>query len=107
MNKAILIGNLTRTPESGSTQNGVSWCRFTIAISRPYTGQDGQRPADYLNVVAWRGLADNCARYLDKGRKVAVEGRIETRQYDDEDGQRRYVTEIVADSVEFLSTPER
>ncbi|MBR4081361.1 MAG: single-stranded DNA-binding protein [Clostridia bacterium] len=107
MNKAILIGNLTRTPESGSTHAGATWCRFTIAVSRPYTDQDGQRPADFLNIVTWRGLAENCARYLDKGRKVAVEGRIETRQYDDQDGQRRYVTEIVADNVEFLSTPER
>lgn len=104
MNKVILIGNLTRDPEGGTTQNGVSWCRFNLAINRRHTDQNGERQADYLNVVVWRTTADNCLRYLTKGRKVAVEGRIETRQYDGEDGQRRYVTEIVAESVEFLGT---
>lgn len=104
MNRVILIGNLTRDPEGGNTQGGVTWCRFTVAVSRRHIGQDGQRQADFLNVVCWRTTAENCLRYLAKGRKVAVEGRIETRQYDDQDGQRRYVTEIVADTVEFISS---
>lgn len=104
MNKAILIGNLTRDPEGGNTQSGVTWCRFTLAVSRRHVGADGQRQADFLNVVAWRTTAENCLRYLTKGRKVAVEGRIETRQYDDQEGQRRYATEIVADVVEFVSS---
>ena len=106
MNKVIIIGNLTRDPEGGNTQSGVTWCRFTVAVTRRHAGADGQRQADFLNVVAWRTTAENCLRYLTKGRKVAVEGRIETRQYDGDDGQRRYVTEIVADVVEFVSSKQ-
>lgn len=102
MNRVIIIGNLSRDPDSGQTVNGVAWCRFNVAVSRRYTDDNGNRPADFFNVVAWRGLASTCAKYLAKGRKVSVEGRLETRSYDGEDGQRHYTTEIVADSVEFL-----
>lgn len=104
MNKVILIGNLTRDPEGGAAQSGVSWCRFSLAVDRYYTGHNGEKQVDYLNVVAWRSTADNCLLYLKRGAKVAVSGRIETRQYDGENGQRRYVTEIMAESVEFLGT---
>lgn len=104
MNKAILIGNLTRDPEGGSTQNGVSWCRFVVAVTRRHDDQNGQRQTDFLNVVCRRTTAENCLRYLSKGRKVAVEGRIETRRYDDQEGQRRFITEIVAETVEFVSS---
>lgn len=104
MNKVFLIGNLARDPEGGSTQSGISWCRFTLAVNRRRAGADGKKQTDFLQIVTWRTTADNCLRYLAKGRKVAVEGRIETRQYDDQDGQRRYATEIVADAVEFVSS---
>lgn len=103
MNKAILIGNLTRDPESGSTTSGVNYCRFTIAVNRRFTNQAGEREADFIPIVAWRKQADLCAKYLAKGRKVAVVGAIQPRSYDGQDGVKRYVTEVVADEVEFLS----
>lgn len=103
MNKAILIGNLTRDPEYRTTPGGVAVCRFTLAINRRFADAQGNRVADYINVVAWRQTADLCARYLAKGRKVCVEGQIQTRSYDARDGSKRYATEVVADAVEFLS----
>ena len=106
MNKAILIGNLTRDPEVRTTNSGVSVCTFTIAINRRVANQQGVREADFINIVAWRQLAELCGRYLAKGRKVAVVGSIQTRSYDAQDGSKRYVTEVVADEVEFISTPQ-
>ena len=106
MNKAILIGNLTRDPESGQTVGGIARTTFTIAVNRRYTNQQGEREADYIPIVAWRQTAELCARYLAKGRKVAVEGSIQTRSYDAQDGTKRYITEVIADSVEFL-TPQQ
>ena len=102
MNKAILIGNLTRDPEARATSNGTSVCSFTVAVQRRFANQAGERVADFIPVVAWRGLADTCIRYLHKGSKVAVSGMIQTRSYDAQDGTKRYVTEIVADEVQFL-----
>lgn len=102
MNKAILIGNLANDPEY--TQAGdVAKCSFRLAVQRRYTDSNGNRQADFLPVICWRGLAESCAKYLTKGRKCAVEGSIQTRSYDAQDGTKRYVTEIIADSVEFLS----
>lgn len=103
MNKAIIIGNLVREPEFRRTQTGVSVCSFTVAVNRRFADNDGQRAADYIPVVVWRGLAENCAQYLHKGSKVGVVGSIQTRSYEAQDGSKRYVTEIVADNVEFLS----
>lgn len=103
MNKCIFIGNLTRDPESQTTANGVSFCRFSIAVNRQYANANGEREADFINIIAWRGLADNCAKYLSKGRKVCVVGALQTRTYEDKDGNKRYATEIVADDVEFIS----
>ena len=103
MNKVILIGNLARDPELKQTASGTVVCQFTIAVQRRFANAEGRREADFLNVIAWRQLAENCARYLAKGRKAAVEGSIQTRSYDAQDGSKRYVTEIIADSVEFLS----
>ena len=103
MNKAILIGNLTRDPEARTTPSGVAVTTFTIAVNRRFTNQQGVREADFIPIVTWRQTAELCARYLSKGRKVAVEGSIQTRSYDAQDGTKRYVTEIVADNVEFLS----
>ena len=99
MNKAIVIGNLTRDPEKKVTQDGVSVTNFTVAVSR--TGN--REKTDFLPVVTWRTLADNCAKYLAKGRKVAVIGEIQTRSYTANDGGKRYVTEIIANEVEFIS----
>jgi len=106
MNKAILIGNLAADPESRTTASGVAVCTFRLAVQRRFANQQGVREADFLNIVAWRQTAELCARYLSKGRKVAVEGSIQTRSYDAQDGSKRYVTEIVADNVEFLGSPQ-
>jgi single-strand DNA-binding protein len=106
MNKSFIIGRLTKDPEARATQSGISKSSFTVAVDRRYKNQQGERETDFLNVVAWRGLADLCNRYLHKGSKVAVSGSIQTRNYEDKDGIKRYITEIVADEVEFL-TPKR
>ena len=102
MNKVILIGNLANDPEAYTTQSGISRSTFRLAVQRRYTNQQGVREADFLTVIAWRGTADFCNSYLVKGRKVAVEGSIQTRSWDGEDGVRHYATEIIADSVEAL-----
>ncbi len=102
MNKAILVGNLARDPELRKTQSDVSVCTFTVACNRR-KNKDGTQQADFLPVVVWRELADNCYRYLAKGRKVSVVGTIQTRTYEDADGYKRYVTEIIAEEVEFLT----
>lgn len=99
MNKAIIIGNLTKDPELRTTGSGISVCTFRVAVARAFKRDE----TDFLNIVTWRGLAENCAKFLAKGRKVGIVGSIQTREYDDNNGQRRYITEIVADDVEFLS----
>ena len=104
MNKAILIGNLTKDPEITTTNNGVSVCRFTLAVSRRFANAEGERETDFINVVVWRNLADNCHKFLKKGSKAAVVGSIQSRSYDANDGSKRYITEIVAEEVEFIST---
>ena len=104
MNRAFIIGNLTRDPELRTTSGtGSSVCSFTVAVSRRFANQNGERETDFIPVVAWKSTADNCAKYLLKGSKVAVSGSIQTRSYDDKEGQKRYVTEIVADEVQFLN----
>ena len=102
MNKVILIGNIAADPEARTTQSGISTCSFRLAVQRKFANQQGVKEADFFNVVCWRQLAELCGKYLAKGRKVAVEGSIQTRSYDAQDGSKRYVTEVVADSVEFL-----
>lgn len=103
MNKIFLIGNLTRDPELRTTGSGTSVCTFSIAVNRRFSNQAGERVTDFFNIVAWRALGENCAKYLAKGRKVAVCGELQSRNYDDKDGNKRYVTEIIADDVEFLT----
>ena len=100
MNKVILVGNLANDPEPFTTQSGISRSTFRIAVQRRFANAQGVREADFLTVVAWRQTADFCNRYLTKGSKVAVEGSIQTRSYDAQDGSKRWVTEIIADSVE-------
>lgn len=102
MNKVILIGNLAENPTARTTQSGISQSTFRIAVQRRFANAQGVREADFLTVVAWRQTADFCNRYLLKGRKVAVEGSIQVRSYDAQDGSKRYVTEIIADNVEAL-----
>ncbi|MGN0967392.1 MAG: single-stranded DNA-binding protein [Candidatus Coprovivens sp.] len=102
MNKAIIIGRLTRDPEMRTTTSGTNSTTFTVAVSRNYTSANGERETDFLNCVAWRKQAENIAKYCTKGSQVAVEGRIQTRSYDAQDGTKRYVTEIIADNVTFL-----
>lgn len=104
MNKAFLIGRLTRDPELRYTGNNTAVASFTIAVNRTYTNQAGEREADFIPVVVWRRQAESVKNYLSQGSQVAVEGRIQVRNYDDQNGQRRYVTEIVADSVEFIGS---
>lgn len=102
MNKVILIGNLTKDPELTTTTSGISVCRFSLAVSRKFTNSEGERETDFINVVVWRNLADNCHKFLRKGSKAAVVGNIQTRSYDAQDGSKRYVTEVVAEEVEFV-----
>lgn len=104
MNRCFLIGNLTRDPELATTNSGVSVCRFSLAVTRNFSNADGERETDFLNIIVWRGQAENCHKYLKKGSKCAVTGSIQTRSYDAQDGSKRYVTEIVADNVEFLNS---
>lgn len=106
MNKVILIGNLASDPESRTTQNGIAQCRFRLAVQRRYKGANGERDTDFLPVICWRQTAEFAQKYLAKGRKVAVEGSIQTRSYDAQDGSKRYVTEIIADSVEAVGGRE-
>lgn len=102
MNKWIGIGNLTRDPELSETPNGTAVCKFTVAVNRNFTNANGERECDIINVVAWRSLAENCGRFLSKGKKVSVVGSLQTRSYES-NGEKKYVTEIMADEVEFLS----
>ncbi|MGG3734486.1 single-stranded DNA-binding protein [Heyndrickxia coagulans] len=101
MNRTILVGRLTKDPELKYTQNGVAVVSFTLAVNRPFKN-NGEQQADFINVVAWRKTAENAANYLNKGSLVAVDGRIQTRNYEAQDGRRVYVTEVVADQVSFL-----
>lgn len=104
MNKVILIGRLTRDPELRYTGTNTAVATFSLAVNRPFTNQAGEREADFINIVVWRKQAENVKNYLGQGSQVAVEGRIQTRSYDGEDGKKRYVTEVVADNVQFLDT---
>lgn len=104
MNKVVLIGRLTKNPEIRYTSNNVACCTFTLAVSRDYTNQEGQREADFINIQVWKNQAENCSKYLTKGSLIGLLGRIQTRSYDNEKGEKRYVTEIVADKITFLDT---
>ena len=102
MNRIILIGRLTKDPELRYTPNGIAVASFTLAVDRPFLNQQGEREADFINIVVWRKQAENCANYLTKGQQVAVDGRLQIRTYDTQEGQRRWITEVVADRVQFL-----
>ncbi|RST70980.1 single-stranded DNA-binding protein [Siminovitchia acidinfaciens] len=102
MNRVVLVGRLTKDPDLRYTPNGVPVANFTLAVNRTFTNQQGEREADFINCVIWRRPAENVANYLKKGSLAGVDGRLQTRSYDDQDGKRVYVTEVVADSVQFL-----
>lgn len=102
INRVVLIGRLTRDPELRKTQNGTSVCSFTLAVNRRQN-QDGTQDADFINCVAWNKLADNIQLYQKKGNQLGIEGRINTRSYDNQQGQKVYVTEVVAENVQFLT----
>jgi single-strand DNA-binding protein len=102
MNRVVLVGRLTADPELRYTPNGVAVATFRLAVSRPFSNQQGEREADFINCVVWRKPAENVANFLKKGSLAGVDGRIQTRTYDGQDGKRVYVTEVMAESVQFL-----
>lgn len=102
MNKVILIGRLTKDPELRYTQSGAAVCSFTLAVDRGFTNQQGEREADFISVVVWNKSAESAAEYLSKGRQAAVEGRLQIRSYEANDGTKRWVAEVVASHVMFL-----
>lgn len=104
INRVILVGRLTKDPELRYTPSGVAVTQFTLAVNRQFTGQSGEREADFINIVTWRQLAETCANYLRKGRMTGVEGRLQVRNYENNEGKRVYVTEVVADNVQFLES---
>ena len=107
MNKVFMIGNLSKDVDLRTTQSGKAVATLTIAVNRRFKGQDGEKVTDFFTVVAWNQLGEMCGKYLAKGKKVAVSGELQTRSYGAKDGSKRYVTEIIADEVEFLSPREK
>jgi single-strand DNA-binding protein len=107
LNRIILIGRLVRDPELRYTPNGVATCSFSLAVDRPFVNQKGERETDFIDIVSWRKLAETCASHLGKGRLVAVEGRLQIRSYETAEGQKRKVSEVVADDVRFLDWPDK
>ncbi len=102
LNKVILIGRLTADPALRYTPNGIPVANFALAVERPFKSQSGEREVDFIDIVVWRRLAELCANHLGKGRLVAVEGRLQVRSYEAQDGSKRRAYEVVADSVQFL-----
>jgi len=107
LNRVILIGRLANEPELRYSSNDIPYCTFTLAVNRTYANAAGGRAADFIDIIAWRQLAENCASYLSKGRLVAVEGRLQARTYETQDGKKRKVIEVVADSVRFLERGQK
>ncbi len=104
LNSVVLIGRLTKDPELRYTQSGQAVATFTLAVDRGYQNQQGQKETDFINIVTWSKQAENVANYMKKGRLVAVEGRIQTRNYENNEGKKVYVTEVVAENVKFLES---
>lgn len=104
MNKILLIGRLTKDPELRYTQSGTAVASFTLAVNRSFANQNGEREADFINCVAWQKAAEFVSQYFKKGQQMALEGRLQVRSYDDNNGQRRWVTEVVTEKVEFVGS---
>lgn len=102
MNRVVLVGRLTKDPELKFTPNGIAVATFTLAVNRSFTNANGEREADFINCIVWRKPAENVANFLKKGSLAGVDGRVQTRHYEGQDGKRVYVTEVVAESVQFL-----
>lgn len=107
MNKVFLTGRLTKDVELRYTTNNTPVAQFSLAVNRDYTNQNGEREADFINIVVWKKSAENCSKYLNKGSKIAVDGKIQTRKYQNQDGNNRYITEVIAERVEFLDTKKK
>lgn len=107
MIKVILIGNLTKDPELAETSSGIAYTNLSVAVSRPFVNEDGERATDFFNVTVWRTQAENCVKYLTKGKKVSIVARLQNRTYEDRDGNKRYVNDIIAEEVEFLSPSDK
>ena len=103
MNKIILTGRLTKDPELTTTPNGISVTKFALAVQRRYTNEAGERECDFINCVAWRTLADTVHKYCKKGVKIGIVGEVQTRNYEAQDGTKRYVFEVIANDIEFLT----
>ena len=104
MNRVVLVGRLTKDPETRATQNGVTVCNFTVACDRPYVRQGEERQADFINCIAWRQTGEFVNKYFVKGNRIALNGSIQTRSWDDKNGNKRYATEVVVDHVEFVQS---
>ena len=107
MNRIILLGRLVKDPDVKVTTSGKTVCTFTLAVDRPFTGKNGQREADFINIVTWNKTAELCGNSLTKGQRALVEGRLQIRSYDGKDGNKHYVTEVIADRVEFIERKEK
>lgn len=103
LNRITVIGRLTKDPELRSTSNGVAVATFTIAVDRQYKNQNGEKETDFIPIVVWRGLAETCSKYLSKGNMVAIDGRLQIRNYENDKGERRTIAEIVAENAQFLT----
>jgi single-strand DNA-binding protein len=104
LNRTVLVGRLTKDPDLRYTPNGVPVATFTLAVNRAFQKDNGEKEADFINIVVWRKPAENVANFLKKGSLAGVDGRIQTRNYEGQDGKRVYITEVVAESVQFLDT---
>ena len=102
INRVVVVGRLTKDPELRYTPNGIASTRFTVAVNRTFSNQQGEKEADFISCIAWRKQAENLANFMKKGSLIGVEGRIQTGSYEGQDGKRVYTTDIVADSVQFL-----
>ena len=107
MNRVALIGRLTSKPELRYTQSNIATTRFTVAVNRNYTGNDGKREADFINVVAWKKQAETITKYFDKGSLIAIEGRLQTGSYTDKDGNKRSITDVVLENFEFIESKKQ
>jgi len=107
MNRVMLIGRLTAKPELRYTASNVPYARFSLAVNRSFSNQNGERETDFINIIIWRKQAENVCNFLDKGSLVSVEGRIQTGSFNDKDGNKRYTTDVVADNVQFLESKQQ
>ena len=104
MNKVMLVGRLTAKPELKYTASNVAFVRFTVAVNRNFTNNEGKREADFINVVAWRKQAETISKFFDKGNQIGIEGRLQTGSYDDKDGNKRYTMDVALDNFEFVES---